>query len=417
MLKGLDDKSEDAEPDTSGAFPATDNERFRSPLLLADFDSGEDVKDNGEKEPLPRTGTPVFTARMVRNKTCYPAGDDQRSPGPPGVHKRIRRCYKKWHPARVEAYVDVQKEFVTVPDDTKVPGYQHRPGYDAESVFWFLVYWGMLAKPTDGEEKKINRAHWTSLTDPTDDRDRFVRGFPNDFFHPFYEPLKPLIRGMAAHLVVDSDLVTDKRKQEPYYLIEVFKRLILDFIIDNLTESFMVDPKSEKDREVEPDATGVKTSTNIEGTTTYESTNLGADGPENSSNESESNDVESQDEIESGFDGGFTSEAEYFGIKGSERHKYYPMSDGRKQREEKDGMQGVSIGMTASSSSSNVSGKKRKRTSTSAVHSSASSQDKWPGALRRRSSDHLPGTSPSDDEDQSGDYVDKGSFKRRHRRK
>ncbi|KAG8826974.1 hypothetical protein FRC19_006212, partial [Serendipita sp. 401] len=148
MLKGLDDKSEDAEPDTSGAFPATDNERFRSPLLLADFDSGEDVKDNGEKEPLPRTGTPVFTARMVRNKTCYPAGDDQRSPGPPGVHKRIRRCYKKWHPARVEAYVDVQKEFVTVPDDTKVPGYQHRPGYDAESVFWFLVYWGMLAKPT-----------------------------------------------------------------------------------------------------------------------------------------------------------------------------------------------------------------------------------------------------------------------------
>jgi hypothetical protein len=58
--------------------------------------------------------------------------------------------------------------------------------------------------------------------------------------HSFYKPLQPLIRDLAAILVIDSRwLPASDLRKNTYYITEAFQRLILKFIIDNRGEEFM----------------------------------------------------------------------------------------------------------------------------------------------------------------------------------
>jgi hypothetical protein len=123
--------------------------------------------------------------------------------------------------------------------------WRHELDHDVESVFWLLLYWAMVTQPEGRPEGYIDSYSWSGLLGDFKDRERLVLGFrsgdiPQNLTHSVYEPLWPLIRSLAAFLVVDRHWVPepDVRKR-PDYMCEAFQRLILQFIDSNRSENFM----------------------------------------------------------------------------------------------------------------------------------------------------------------------------------
>ena len=154
--------------------------------------------------------------------------------------------YAKAHPDRVKKFPSGQAERILVdPDDLdRSQGYswRHELNHDAESIFWLLLYWAMVAQPEGTSSKEnIKTASWCQLNG--DHRSRQVLlwvGMSSKATHLFYEPLRPLIKDLATILVNDSHWlpVSDPRK-DPFYITEAFQRLILNFIINNHGKEFM----------------------------------------------------------------------------------------------------------------------------------------------------------------------------------
>ncbi|KAG8819090.1 hypothetical protein FRC18_012188 [Serendipita sp. 400] len=247
-------------------------ERLHSDVLLTDFDSGEDKDPNNPNIthiPQARTGTPTFMARVVRNAKHF-AAFGVLPPTPP-VHPKMLSRFEELLPDRCKKFPAGTKEELILQRQEKevLPtDFRHQLRYDAESVFWFLVWWSLLAQPGDGSpEELIPHSTWSTLTGPEDLRhENYITSDKNLRLHSAYKPLFYLLDAMRQHLLVDSELCTDKMKQEPEYLIEVFQRLILDFLIENQGKAFMVLEKSDEDRRVAPDASaGVSTSNSVTG--------------------------------------------------------------------------------------------------------------------------------------------------------
>ena len=108
----------------------------------------------------------------------------------------------------------------------------------------------MGAQPVKCSKEALDHAHWSNLTSNVETRAHFIRGIAhnlaNTTTHSFYKGLHPLLRRLAAILVVDRVWLekTDARN-DPEYTCEAFQRLILQFILDNRHKEFMW-------REVEP---------------------------------------------------------------------------------------------------------------------------------------------------------------------
>jgi hypothetical protein len=123
--------------------------------------------------------------------------------------------------------------------------FRHELNHDVESVFWLLLYWAMVVQPENGPKQKIAATTWSGLNGNHKDRDALVRctligEFPDNCIHSYYKPLEPLIKDLAAILVIDSRWLPDEDdRKDPYYITEAFQRLTLKFIIDNHHKEFM----------------------------------------------------------------------------------------------------------------------------------------------------------------------------------
>ena len=124
-------------------------------------------------------------------------------------------------------------------------GWAHELEHDAESVFWLLVYWAVVAQPKDLPREDIGSVLWGQLTGDSEDRDNLIVGLctptsRKDLTHSAYKPLKALICDLASFLVVDRCWLTaSDPRNNPEYLNEAFQRSILQFILDNRRENFM----------------------------------------------------------------------------------------------------------------------------------------------------------------------------------
>jgi len=115
----------------------------------------------------------------------------------------------------------------------------------------------MVAQPEEHPGGYINSYTWTGLLGDFKARERLVLGLgsgylPKNLTHSLYEPLWPLIRDLAAVLVVDRHWLpeSDVRKC-PEYICEAFQRLISQFIVSKRDEDFMTCHVSNSLRQVQ----------------------------------------------------------------------------------------------------------------------------------------------------------------------
>lgn len=134
--------------------------------------------------------------------------------------------------------------------------FQHKLRYDAESVFWLLLWWSIQAKPLDDKatDSRIKQLHWNTFTGVDDGRRIFIEDIDRGTCHPQYQPLERLLSSMAEQLKGDPDVLDDSdvRKHDEY-LHEAFQRLIFDFIFEHLKakSEFLVLKKNTQRRRIE----------------------------------------------------------------------------------------------------------------------------------------------------------------------
>ncbi|KIM24034.1 hypothetical protein M408DRAFT_49092, partial [Serendipita vermifera MAFF 305830] len=217
--------------------------RLDTRILLIDFDMSEDQNQEDtepqSKSRKPRTGTPIFMARLVRagrrTEGIYTL------PVIPDLNGPERNVYEKHVGNRLKEFPNNGKETIQI-DSQKFPGpFCHRLRYDAESTFWLIMWWLVLAAPEGKPLELISSELWHAITssDGIDFREQLLRpGLPN-ILHTVYEPLMPLLRGMAKQLTGDHETSTDPLKQKEDYLHEVFQRMVFTFIHENHSKPYM----------------------------------------------------------------------------------------------------------------------------------------------------------------------------------
>ncbi|KAH9961862.1 hypothetical protein BGW80DRAFT_1357311 [Lactifluus volemus] len=226
-------------------------------MLLVDFNLAEHL-DPDKKTQIARTGTPLFIARAVERGGPVPPVF-ARVPGIPNSPGR----YADAHPDRVKNFSSSNKEFIFNPKETgdnEFHGmWRHELEHDAESVFWLLIYWAVVAQPENTPKEKIDTESWAALNGDHGSRTRLISNLPRhmspNLLHSFYDLLRPLIKDLAAILVIDSHwLPASDLRSDRYYITEAFQRLILDFMIKNRGKPFMehcVDKTFRKPRSID----------------------------------------------------------------------------------------------------------------------------------------------------------------------
>jgi hypothetical protein len=236
-------------------------------MLLVDFNLAEHLKPDANVKgvPIERTvscvsilirklpdsycyqGTPLFIARAVERGGPMPAFYAP----VPGIPESPGR-YAEVHPDRVERFPGSKQRLLFDPDgidESQSKQWRHELEHDAESVFWLLLYWAMVVQPQNlSFPQPIDLSSWARLLGHSGDRHAFVRtlsdgAMPDNLTHSFYKPLHPLIKDLAAILVIDGHhLKAPDLRKDKFYVTEAFQRLILKFIIENRGEQFMDHP-------------------------------------------------------------------------------------------------------------------------------------------------------------------------------
>jgi len=167
-------------------------------------------------------------ARMVRSLE-YPAGVFDLPP----MLAVAKELLGRYPAARIESFPGNQKERIEIPRMTPASTpFRHLLRYDAESVYWYLLWCCVQARPEkDSSGDKIDNLIWSALTNHNDGRDAyFITSFPKGFLHPAYRELEPLLESMSLHLQGDLSYANDGGRETGEYLHEAFQRLILDFL-------------------------------------------------------------------------------------------------------------------------------------------------------------------------------------------
>ena len=141
-------------------------------------------------------------------------------------------------------------------------GWRHELRHDVESVFWMLLHWVVVFRPSqDMKPPTIPSVFWRIFTTEIERPSlvAFVKKEKEEEYpwvHPELDPVRELIEQMAAHLDGEIHwLPKDDRCYEqmthPSYLREVFQRLILNFLFRYGKESFMDTQKHRDNRTME----------------------------------------------------------------------------------------------------------------------------------------------------------------------
>jgi hypothetical protein len=180
----------------------------------------------------PTQGTPIFMARAVRQGQRE-QGEHEFFPMPELQDGYSR--YKIYLERRFEEFPMNAKETVNLQADEDIQPFSHQLRYDAESVFWLLLWWAIQAKPEGDtlDKDRIKNTHWNLLTNTgeeevEDPRSYYILKFPKMICHAEYRELEILLRSMSIHLRGDHGLVSSR--SHPEYLHEVFQRLIFEFL-------------------------------------------------------------------------------------------------------------------------------------------------------------------------------------------
>ena len=162
--------------------------------------------------------------------------------------------YSQYLGDRLTTFPQNQAEFLEMASNPLPEVFRHKLRYDAESVFWCLFWWCILAQPSGKNVSRSDIAHqdWYHLTTTKDQRDVIVLKFPTGCLHPDYKFLEPLLQDMAKLLRGDYDFSQDNaRRNSDEYMSEAFQRLLLNFLYNHWEEPFMNMEKSPEKREVE----------------------------------------------------------------------------------------------------------------------------------------------------------------------
>ena len=269
----------------SAHFYNTSPGKLDTGVIVIDFDMGEDEepsnkredKDNQreDREPLAdRTvrrcpdmrwrlltlcpqGTPTFVARAV--VSCrQKEGIYILMPMPQFDQvNEAYEAYKDAVPDRLETFLPNKEKYYRNASDKPYDPFKHKLQYDAESVFWLLLWWAIQACPLGAslDDNKIDERDWAALRSKQDEkrdpRERFVKESLTDVFHPAYEPLEALLEDMAEQLCGDHhEQGDDQSRKLPDYLHEAFQRLIIKFLFAHYDEDFMTTQKREEFRKI-----------------------------------------------------------------------------------------------------------------------------------------------------------------------
>jgi hypothetical protein len=202
-------------------------------------------------------GTRVFIARAVQqgrpislpNVVLVP-------PIPPSPEP-----YTRNHPNRIEKFPLKGRLLVeSASSDSVNRPWRHDLEHDAESVFWLLLYWVLVAQPAQPAQpaqEYVRFSTWALLIGCGGERDGLLWSLRNTLeseqvAHSFYRPLAPLLRRLAAILIVDRYwLDTSETRNSEEYVPEAFQRLILQFILENSSKDFMTHPVDRQIRQLE----------------------------------------------------------------------------------------------------------------------------------------------------------------------
>jgi len=166
--------------------------------------------------------------------------------------------YKALYPDRVTDFLPSEQpeESIIKVRVQNLPSeeFKHLLRYDAESVFWIILFWSILAQPATSKTKsQISSQAWQNFTGLQDMRYYvYVNTSLPIPLHPEFSPMSKLLENMREHLKCDLKFAKDEvRREHPEYLHEVFQRLILNFMADPDNQEFLKLEKDAQDREVE----------------------------------------------------------------------------------------------------------------------------------------------------------------------
>ncbi|PVF98013.1 hypothetical protein CPB86DRAFT_873653 [Serendipita vermifera] len=219
--------------------PNPETNRLQTTLLLIDFDVAHNDHPGHQKSSSERAGTPYFMARAVRSPEIR---DGPHCFFPMPQLSAGATHYEQHLPGRLQMFKPNDLKFEIQQGSKPLETFQHKLRYDAESVFWLLLWWSMHARPADDklESDCIRRTDWVDFTAGigSDDRRRIFidgKGINREMFHPEYQPLEALLSSMANQLKGDHEMLgdSDVRKHDEY-LHEAFQRLIFEFLSEHL---------------------------------------------------------------------------------------------------------------------------------------------------------------------------------------
>ena len=181
-------------------------------------------------------------------------------PPTPVLRGDAASVYKRCYPDRFKLFGNRMETPTAVADKTNLPVFLHELRHDAESSFWVLFWWTVLAAPRGKESVYINHIVWSLISDGSVGNHHHIllsmldckdEDFQNDFIHPEYDQLLPLIISMAALIREDYHWVKEEKYRHPEYLHDALQRVILNFVLENKDAPFMDLQKLPESRQVE----------------------------------------------------------------------------------------------------------------------------------------------------------------------
>ncbi|KAJ2916736.1 hypothetical protein MD484_g3703, partial [Candolleomyces efflorescens] len=232
--------------------------------LIIDFNRSEDLggEPRNENHALDRTGTPIFIARALQEGRPMPlANTGTVLANMPKAHP----SYQTQFPERCEQFHMCEEDQLVVKRDSRTSrDFRHTLHHDAESIFWLIFYWTLMACPAakakDESEKaaELIPSHvWTPLQS-VQGRNGLVKGamIQQCDIHPSYQSLFLLAEEMLSFLIVDPHwLSADDPRSHPRYIHECFQRAIFTFVSDHLKDEFMYCQTSDIGRRIREEST------------------------------------------------------------------------------------------------------------------------------------------------------------------
>ncbi|KAH9483668.1 ABC transporter G family member [Psilocybe cubensis] len=227
-------------------------------VVLIDFNRAERLDVDPRQPRNDRTGTPLFIARAVQNNGPYPDLPARRLVMVPAMPS-APMIYQQYLPTRAKYFdQDKMKEYTLEQDkmNTTERVWRHELYHEAESIFWIMLYWLMVANADYGDKhaaERIGSTVWNLFTSTVDCEDRGVLldslvskaiKASNIVHSKFFPTVNDLIRPLAEaistgpYYLPDHESTGDLRTHIEF-AHEAFQRIILNFIIAHKDDEFM----------------------------------------------------------------------------------------------------------------------------------------------------------------------------------